>query len=58
MAMDPEWHTKSLHVLEEFVEDVRAANVEGKIAKEWPDLFLTFKKACHILGEEADEGDD
>ena len=55
MSMDPEWHTKALHVLEEFVEDVKAANVDGKAEKEWPDLFLTFRKACHVLGEEADD---
>jgi|TARA_R110000824_G_scaffold3118_1_gene14381 hypothetical protein len=55
MPADPEWHTKALHVLEEFVEDVEAANGEGEIEKDWPDLFLTFKKACHLLGEEEDD---
>jgi hypothetical protein len=53
--VDPECHTKALHVIEEFVEDVKCANVDGKIEKEWPDLFLTFRKACHVIGEEEDD---
>lgn len=53
--VDPEWHTKALHLLGEFVEDVKAANGKGKIEKDLPDLFLTFKKACHLLGEEEDD---
>lgn len=36
-------------ILEEFVQDVQAANPK-KVAKEWPDLRVTFNKAKKALG--------
>jgi len=41
-------------ILEEFVEDVQAADAE-KVKKEWPDLHHTYKKACRALDVEEDD---
>lgn len=54
MPMDPEWHMKAYHCLEEFVMDVESAGPE-KLKKKFPDLILTYEKACHILGWEVED---
>lgn len=42
-------------VLEEFVEDVKA--VGASVKSDWPDLWVTYKKACDELGVEPMPGD-
>jgi hypothetical protein len=54
MAVNHNWHVVAEQILEEFVEDVQAADAE-KVKKEWPDLHHTYKKACRALDVEEDD---
>ena len=54
MAANHDWHVVAEQILEEFVEDVQAADAE-KVKKEWPDLHHTYKKACRALDVEEDD---
>jgi hypothetical protein len=48
--MEQSKEAKLIEVLREFIADVQVAGGVKKLAKEWPDLAVTYTHAVEALG--------